>query len=90
MVRSKVVPVDQQLVDNFAQSHINLLVDMGKYENISKAQQCDGEGLASMQPWLTDLISICPTLEFSSTSLFKKELMAQLVAKPSELKHIEG
>lgn len=82
MVRSKVPLLDQALVDAFVKNNLNQLLDMGKYEHISKSQGCDGSSLAQ-QSWLPSLIAICPTLEFASTTLFKKELLAQLVSKPS-------
>jgi hypothetical protein len=42
----------------------------------------DGDALAG-QTWLPDLISLCPTLEFPSTTPFKKEFLAQLVKTPA-------
>jgi hypothetical protein len=55
---------------------------MDKYENLPKSQQVDGDALAD-QSCVADLIKICPTLEFSSTTPFKKELLAQLVKQSS-------
>jgi hypothetical protein len=39
MVRAKVASLDQNLVDTFVQNHISELKNMGKYEQLSKAQQ---------------------------------------------------
>jgi hypothetical protein len=82
MVRAKVASLDQSLVDRFVQTHISELKNMGKYEQLSKSQQCDGDALAG-QTWLPDLINLCPTLEFPSTTPFKKEFLAQLVKTPA-------
>lgn len=75
MVRAKAPTYDQGVIDSFCRSDKMKWGSFGKYEHLSKSQAPDGDSLASFHPWLSTLIQAAPSLEFSSTAVFKKELI---------------